>query len=202
MRFIAVLIVYLTIDSTTITTMTDGEASITIPIIDIGGYLAGDVVGKAVVAAKVCEAYENQGFLQIVGHGVTQDLQSRFLKVVAAFFALPAEEKLKLSAELSPCFRGYERVGGQKLDELDESATPDQKEGFTIKPGRPLGRFLAGPNQWPDSSLPGMANFKETYMEYFWTVHELSKTMFRLIALSLGLDEDYFDDFASDPDGK
>ena len=47
MRFIAVLIVYLTIDSTTITTMTDGEASITIPIIDISGYLAGDVVGKA-----------------------------------------------------------------------------------------------------------------------------------------------------------
>lgn len=47
-----------------------------------------------------------------------------------------------------------------------------------------------------------MADFKDTYMEYFWAVHELSKTMFRLIALSLDLDEDYFDDFASDPDGK
>jgi isopenicillin N synthase-like dioxygenase len=182
--------------------MANKEVSVTIPIIDISGYLAGDVAGKAAVATEVREAYENQGFLQIVGHAITRDLQTRFLEVVAAFFALPTDEKLKLSAELSPCFRGYERVGGQKLDELNESATPDQKEGFTIKPERPLGRFLAGPNQWPDPTLPGMANFKGTYMEYFWAVHRLSKTMFRLIALSLNLDEEYFDDFASDPDGK
>lgn len=127
--------------------MENEKISVTIPIVDISGYLAGDAAGKAAVAAEVREAYENQGFLQIIGHGVTEDLQTRFLKVVAAFFALPLKEKLKLSAELSPCFRGYERVGGQKLDELDESATPDQKEGFTIKPERPLGRFLAGPNQ-------------------------------------------------------
>lgn len=46
-----------------------------------------------------------------------------------------------------------------------------------------------------------MVGFKDTYMEYFWAVHELSKTMFRLIALSLDLNEEYFDDFASDPDG-
>lgn len=46
-----------------------------------------------------------------------------------------------------------------------------------------------------------MADFKETYIKYFSAVHELSKTMFRVIALSLDLDEDYFDDFASDPDG-
>lgn len=127
--------------------MSNEPISVTIPIIDISGYLAGDATGKAAVAAEVREAYHNQGFLQIIGHGVTEDLQARFLKVVAAFFALPTNEKLKLSAELSPCFRGYERVSGQKLDELDESATPDQKEGFTIKPERPLGRFLAGPNQ-------------------------------------------------------
>jgi isopenicillin N synthase-like dioxygenase len=182
--------------------MANEEVLVTIPIVNISDYLAGDAAGKAVVAAEVGKAYENQGFLQITGHAITQDLQSRFLSHVAAFFALPTEEKLKLSAELSPCFRGYERVGGQKLDELDESATPDQKEGFTIKPERPLGRFLAGPNQWPDPALPGMAKFKETYMEYFLAVHELSKTMFRLMALSLGLDEEYFDDFASDPDGK
>lgn len=32
-------------------------------------------------------------------------------------------------------------------------------------------------------------------------VHSLSKSMFRLMALSLDLEETYFDDFASDPDG-
>ncbi|TID22910.1 putative gibberellin 20 oxidase [Venturia nashicola] len=148
-----------------------------------------------------CRCRENQGFLQIIGHGVTEHLQNTLFKVIAAFFALPINEKLKLSAELSPCLRGYDMVGGQKLDGLDESATPDQKEGFMIKPEKPLERFLAGPNQWPDTSLLGMADFQDAYTEYFWAVHELSKKMFRLVALGLDLDENYFDDFASDIDG-
>jgi isopenicillin N synthase-like dioxygenase len=38
-------------------------------------------------------------------------------------------------------------------------------------------------------------------MEYYESVHKLSKTMFRLIALSLGLPETHFDYFASDPNG-
>lgn len=32
-------------------------------------------------------------------------------------------------------------------------------------------------------------------------VHSLSKAMFQLMALSLGLDRTYFDSFAADPDG-
>jgi len=32
-------------------------------------------------------------------------------------------------------------------------------------------------------------------------VHPLSEAMFRLVALSLGLDRTYFDSFAADPDG-
>ncbi|ORY69002.1 putative gibberellin 20 oxidase [Pseudomassariella vexata] len=162
---------------------------------------AGDTNAKKACALEVCDAYENQGFLQIVGHSVSKDLQARFLEAIASFFALPLEEKQKISQELSPCYRGYERVGGQKLDELDNDASVDQKEGFSIRPERPLGRFLAGPNQWPGPNLPGMNSFKSTYMEYFDAVHALSKDMFRLIALSLNLDEGYFDEFAADPDG-
>lgn len=178
------------------------SVEVKIPVIDISGYLAGDAAAKKACAAEVREAYENQGFLQIVGHSVTPDTQKSFLAAVAAFFALPLKDKKKVSQDLSPCYRGYERIGGQKLDELDNDATEDQKEGFSIRPERELGRFLAGPNQWPDPSLPGMSTFRETYMEYFDAVHGLSKNMFRLIALSLDLEETFFDDFAADPDGK
>lgn len=175
--------------------------TVKIPIVDISGYLAGDPAAKKACAAEVRDAYENQGFLQIVGHSVSPDIQARFLQAVAAFFRLPLKEKTKISQDNSPCHRGYERVGGQKLDELDDNATVDQKEGLSIRPERPLGRFLAGPNQWPDPNLPGMITFRETYMEYFDAVHALSKKMFGLIALSLDLDETFFDDFAADPDG-
>jgi isopenicillin N synthase-like dioxygenase len=169
-----------------------------IPIIDISGYLAGDPEAKKKAASEFRSACENQGFLQVVGHSVPPDVQERFLSAIARFFALPLSEKTKVSQEKSKCYRGYERIGGQKLDELDTSATPDQKEGFSVRPERALGRFLQGPNQWPED-LPG---FKAAYMEYFNSVHQLSKSVFRLMALSLDLPEDHFDAFASDPDGK
>jgi len=170
-----------------------------VPIVDISGYVSGDAKSKALVAAQIHDAYTTAGFLQITGHTVTPALQVRFLSAIASFFALPLSEKEKVSQSLSKCHRGYERIGGQKLDELDDDATPDQKEGFSARRERPLGRFLEGPNQWPEEEvLPG---FRETYMEYFEAVHQVSKMMFRLIALSLNLPEDHFDFFASDPNG-
>lgn len=174
------------------------EPLVKIPVIDISGYLAGDPEAKRQTALEVRDAYENQGFLQVIGHSVPPEVQERFLSAIASFFALPLSEKQKVSQENSKCYRGYERIGGQKLDELDTSATPDQKEGFSVRPERPLGRFLQGPNQWPET-LPG---FKEAYLDYFNAVHELSKNVFRLMALSLDLPEDHFDAFAADPDGE
>ncbi|EXJ92800.1 hypothetical protein A1O3_01354 [Capronia epimyces CBS 606.96] len=198
-----------------------------IPIIDISGYLAGDPDAKRKAAAEFRQACENQGFLQVVGHSVPEAIQQRFLAGIASFFALPLSQKEKVSQTKSKCHRGYERVGGQKLDELDDSATPDQKEGFSVRRDRPLGRFLQGPNQWPEpepeskpeteteetkaeaelSKIPTATKvfdhvqFQESYMAYFDAVHDLSKAVFRLLALSLDLSEDHFDAFAADPDG-
>lgn len=77
-----------------------------------------------------------------------------------------------------------------------EGGFADQKEGFMIGPELPdATRFLQGPNQWPpEDAVPG---FRETFMQYLNAVHQLSKAMFRLMALSLGLEENYFDDFVS-----
>lgn len=173
-----------------------------IPIINIGGYLRGDAEAKISCAAELRHALEEVGFLQIVGHSVSPDLQNRFIEAVAALFALPQVEKNKIGQDRSPCNRGYERMGIERLEEIEDNSQLEQKEGFTVRPERPLGRFMTGPNQWPETSLPGMSSFRETYMEYFDAVHQLSTNMFRLIALSLDLDEDYFAAFAADPDGK
>lgn len=173
------------------------DTAVEVPIIDVSGYLAGDVQAKGRIVNEFRDACENQGFLQVVGHSVPADLQSRYLTSLAQFFALPIKEKEKVALSKSECHRGYELIGAQKLEQLDENATADQKESFYVRRDRPLGRFLIGPNQWPDSP----PQFKDVYMEYFESVHKLSKKLFRLMALSLDLDERYFDDFASDPDG-
>jgi isopenicillin N synthase-like dioxygenase len=182
--------------------MSDQKHTLEIPVIDISGALNGDVEARKACATQLRHALENVGFLQIVGHSVSADLQHRFIEAVAAFFALPLDEKQKIAQDRSPCNRGYERIGVERLEEIEDNSRLEVKEGFTVRPERPLGRFMTGPNQWPDPSLPGMSKFRQTYMEYFGAVHQLSSSMFRLIALSLDLDEHYFDAFAADPDGK
>ena len=173
-----------------------------IPVIDISGYLTNDPERKNDCVSEVRHAFEEVGFLQIIGHSVSSDLQKRFIAAVTAFFALPLAEKQKIGQDKSPCNRGYERIGVERLEELENDNSVEVKEGFTVRPERPLGQFMTGPNQWPDPSLPNMSNFRETYMEYFQAVHDLSSSMFRIIALSLSLDEHYFDAFAADPSGK
>ena len=167
------------------------------PVIDISGYLAGVPQARDYVVKRFRDACENQGFLQVIGHAVPTDLQTRYFAALADFFSLPVAQKKAIAQAKSPCNRGWEHIGAQKLEQIDQHATADQKESFSIHQERPLGRFLQGPNQWPDN-LP---NFKEVYLEYFAAVHDLSKSLFGLMALSLDLPEDYFADFASDPDG-
>ncbi|RVX74420.1 hypothetical protein B0A52_01546 [Exophiala mesophila] len=181
--------------------MSTTKPELEIPVINISGYLHGDEVARKACAKEIRHAFEEVGFLQIVGHSVSADLQKRFIEVVAKFFALPMSEKAKISQDKSACNRGYERIGVERLEEIEDNTPLEQKEGFTVRPEKPLGRFMTGPNQWPDKSLPGMSNFSELYMEYFDAVHDLSTSMFRLIALSLDLDEHFFDAFAADPDG-
>lgn len=173
-----------------------------IPVIDISGFLKGESEAKRACALELRNALENVGFFQICGHGVDTNLQARFVEAIAAFFALPQAEKEKLGQDKSQCNRGYEAIGVERLESIGDNSELEKKEGFTVRRERPLGRFLAGPNQWPDPSLPGMSNFEKTYMEYYDAMHELSISMFRLMALSLDLDEHYFDGFAADPDGE
>lgn len=182
---------------------TDG--TIIIPVIDISPYLtptattphaAVDLPGH--LAQSLRAAARSPGFFQITGHGalVAPSLRARLLTRLEAFFALPADAKAALHRRNSPAMRGYEGVGDQML----EPRVLDRKEGFTVGAewdgegaGEDEARFLQGRNQWPDEEVcPG---FRETMMEYFEAVRGLSRVMFRLMALSLGLEESFFDEF-------
>lgn len=180
---------------------------ITIPTIDISPYLAdpASTSTNAALAASIRAAATSPGFFQITGHGVPPALRTRLLKSLESFFALPELTKAALHRNHSAAFRGWETVGDQML----EPGVVDRKEGFTIgaewNSGEEATRsekkeagFLQGRNQWPgEEACPG---FREVMMEYFGALKGLSLVMFRLMALSLGLDEGWFDEFVGSPD--
>jgi len=170
----------------------------TIPVIDVSG-LQGGAIDRSAVARELRLACANIGFFYISGHGISSQLIDRMLAQSHAFFALPREQKLALSMAQSSCRHGYEPL---KAQTLEVGAPPDLKEGFLagedLAADHPSVRndpANIGPNQWP----PELPEFKQVMISYIREMKNLTKTLMRGLALSLDLDETYFDDFCRDP---
>lgn len=102
-----------------------------IPTIDISPWLGGD--GKCAddsrisVVQELHDACAKYGFFQLVGHGITLDMQREVLNCAVRFFDLPLGEKMEVSIKkcLGRSNRGYEVLQGQTLQ---TGALPDLKE--------------------------------------------------------------------------
>ncbi len=114
-------------------------------------------------------------------------------------FDLPLEQKeaMAMSKSMGLSKRGYEAVGGQKLDDK-----PDTKEGFYV--GVELladdpraGTFLKGPNFWP--AALNNDEFRKPVMEYHKQVLKLHEVLLRILAAGLPFGDDVFDKFMEDP---
>jgi isopenicillin N synthase-like dioxygenase len=164
-----------------------------VPVIDLAPALAGDPGGKRRVADDIREACIRSGFFYVTGHGVSDALTGRHLDLARDFFDLPDEEKRRIDGTKSGAMRGYEPMAAQTLD---VGTLPDLKEGYQmgIEVTEDHPWFAAGMNKtainlWPERP-EGFRSHFETYSE---TMIALARELMRLIALSLHLDEDYFD---------
>lgn len=169
-----------------------------VPIIDIGPFLASDPAGKAAVVKAVGDACEDIGFLILTGHGVPQDLIKRMYDVSRRFFDLPIEEKLKARGD-NPG-KGYTGIGDEGLAaSLDKQTPVDLKEALAI--GRvdtttdpyfntPEAAFFFSPNIWP--ARP--PELQQVWTEYFREMQRLAADIMRIFALALQLPENYFAD--------
>jgi len=161
-----------------------------IPVIDIGRLRSPHLSDRKHVAAEIRHASHEVGFFYITNHGIPDDAIAATFDQAKRFFDQPLAVKNAVSIARSSISRGYEAIGEQALDQ-----NPDLKEGFYIGVDRgaddPLvqaGTPNHGANQWVD--LPG---WREHLEAYFAMMLALSAQLTRAIALSLNLDEHYFD---------
>ncbi|MFU8927737.1 isopenicillin N synthase family dioxygenase [Acinetobacter puyangensis] len=169
--------------------------TLTLPLIDVAALSSTNFEDRLAVAKQIRQACLDKGFFYIINHGISADLQQQVFQYSQQFFNLPLPAKEQINKNKSIANRGYEPLKNQTLE---ADAPPDLKEGFYA--GREYAmdseevknkRFNYGPNQWPED-LP---QFKQVMMQYQQEVEALSIRLMRALALSLDLNEDYFDQY-------
>jgi isopenicillin N synthase-like dioxygenase len=159
-----------------------------VPVVDL---TASDAPGRLDAACR------SSGFMSIVGHGVPRPVIDSMLAATDEFFALPLEEKLPLRSPRPDINRGYTAKGteGLVLSLGVEGRPPDLFEAFNIGPERrppalPADRPEFAANLWPERP----AGLRGALVTYFDAVAELAHRLTGVMAIALGLDENFFAD--------
>ncbi len=170
-----------------------------IPLIDIQGLQSERLEDRKAVAAEIHQASHEVGFFYIKNHGIAKATIDTTFAQVKRFFDLPLTVKNTVSTARSPISRGYEPMKSQTLDLTMQA---DLKESFYIGLERdetdPLVQAKLpnhGANQWP-SDLSGWRQHLESY---FTIMSDLARRLTRGLALSLDLDEHFFDSLMNNP---
>ena len=166
-----------------------------IPLIDVGGFLAGTAGAAEKAAAELRFAFENVGFYYLAGHGVPQKLIDDTYAAAARFHAQPMEAKLAVRVD-------EHNIGYMPIPEkappnaAAQGKKPSQNEAYFLRRERAAhdpdvlsGRRFHAPNKWP-ADLPG---FRDTALAYITTMERLCQKLVRLYALALDLPETFFD---------
>jgi len=162
-----------------------------LPVIDIAPLLDGRSEAWTRPTKAIEAACRDTGFFYVAGHGVGSDVLARLDAASRRFFALPADEKMTIAmARAGRAWRGFFPVGGELT-----SGKPDLKEGIyfgteldgddaRVKAGVPM----HGANLWP-ARVPEL---RDAVLDFMDRTTRAGHAVMRGVALSLGLDADYF----------
>jgi isopenicillin N synthase-like dioxygenase len=172
-----------------------------IPVIDVSATVAGDLDARKATARQIREACMGAGFFLASGHGVPEDLIAQEFDWARRFFELPLDVKQRYAVGTLPGHRGWEPLGAQVLD---AEALPDLKESFYTGIDYPADHpyvvaGLAGYS--PSVRVAELPGFHEQMNAYVTAMRDLGMRIVRLIALSLDLEENYFDEMFDEPLG-
>ncbi|HBV40890.1 MAG TPA: 2-oxobutyrate oxidase [Erwinia sp.] len=166
--------------------------SLALPVIDFA-HLTGPAQQRADLLDKLTQAAREVGFFYLINHGIDQQLIDSVQQAARAFFALPHEEKHKVSMANSPHFRGYNLAGMEitrnQPDYREQFDTGAEREALPLLADSPAWQRLQGPNQWPEA-LPELQLVLTQWQQEMTGV---ALKLLRTLAEALQLPQNAFD---------
>ena len=161
-----------------------------IPSVDLGEFLSGDSFKKNKFVQNLGKAYEEIGFVAVKNHGISDSLIEDLYEYVQHFFSLPLVQKKQYEVKGLAGQRGYTSFGKEHAKGSD---APDLKEFFQY--GQ-IARDNFNEVIYADNvSVKEIQDFDRTLAEAYRAFERSGTALLRAIALYLGLDENYFDEF-------
>ncbi len=161
-----------------------------IPSVDLAEFLKGDKKAKNDFVQQLGKAYEEVGFVAVKNHGIPDKLIEDLYKYVQQFFSLPLEHKRKYEIAEMAGQRGYTSFG---TEHAKGSEAPDLKEFFQY--GQVAENEFTKEKYPPNIKVDQVAGFNKTFDAAFKAFEKSGTCLLQAIALYLGLDEFYFDQY-------
>ncbi|XCF05000.1 2-oxoglutarate and iron-dependent oxygenase domain-containing protein [Tamlana crocina] len=163
----------------------------TIPSVNLKDFISGDSTKKQNFVDAIGEAYENIGFVALKGHFLDDALVDNLYAEVKNFFNLPLETKQKYEIPGIGGQRGYVSFG--------KESAKGKKEG-DLKEFWHFGQYVEDNDklkaEYPENVIvEELPKFNEVGKEAYKTLEKTAKYVLRALALHIGLEETYFDNY-------
>jgi len=163
----------------------------TIPSVNLKDFISNDSTKKQKFVNEIGKAYEDIGFVALKGHFLDETLVENLYKEVKSFFDLPVETK-----------QAYEipGIGGQRgYVSFGKESAKGKKEG-DLKEFWHFGQYVDDNEklkaEYPENVIvEELPEFNKVGKETYQMLEKTAKYVLRALALYLGLDEMYFDNY-------
>ncbi len=125
-------------------------------------------------------------------------MEDDLLAATRTFFALPEDERRRISNTRSPQFRGYTSLATEQTagapDEREQIDIGVERPALDLGPEDPAYLRLVGPNQWPER----VPELKPAVLRWQAEAGRVARTVLALLAEALGEEPTWFDRWFDD----
>ncbi len=165
-----------------------------IPSVDLRDFLSDDPARKQKFVNEIGKAYEEIGFVALKGHFLDDKLVEGLYSEVRNFFTLPLETKAKYEIPGIGGQRGYVSFG---KEHAKGRSAGDLKEFWHF--GQYVSKDSKYATEYPDNvEVTELPKFNEVGKEAYQMLEKTGVYVLRALALYIGLDEFYFDNYIKD----